>query len=61
MITSTHNVNQVNKHMSHLSSTKSKLVEQKELFHFTKVACRQVLKEAASQKQKLESDINYLN
>ena len=61
MITSTHHMNQVNKLMSHLTSTKSQLVKQKELFHSAKVARRQVVQEAESQKEKLESDIKYLN
>ena len=54
IMTSTYNVNQVNKLMSQLKSTKSQLFKQK-------VARRQVVKEAESQKEKLESDINYLN
>ena len=61
MITSTHHVNQVNKLTSQLTSTKYKLVKQKELFHSSKVASRQVVQEAESQKEKLESDIKYLN
>ena len=60
MMKSTHHVNQVNKLMSQLTSTKSQLVKQRELFHSTKVARRQVVQGAASQK-KLESDIKYLN
>ena len=61
MTTTTHNMDQVNKLTSHLTLTKSKSVKQKELFHSAKVACRQVVQEAASQKEELESDINYLN
>ena len=37
------------------------MVNQKELFHSAKIARRQVVQEAASQKEKLESDIKYLN
>ena len=51
MMTSTHNVNQNNKLMSKLTPTKSKLVEQKELFQSVNVAQRQVVQEAASQKK----------
>ena len=50
MMTSTHHVNQVNKLTYQLTSTKSQLVKQKELFHFAKVARHQVVKKAASQK-----------
>ena len=61
MITSTNHVNQVNKPTSQMTSTKFEFVKQKELFHSAKVAWRQVVKEAASQKEKLEIDIKYLN
>ena len=54
MMKSTHHVNQVNKPMSQLKSTKSQLVKQKELFHPSKVAHHQVVQEAASQKEKLK-------
>ena len=37
------------------------MVKKKELFHSTKVSLRQVVQEAASQIEKLESDIKYLN
>ena len=61
MKTHTHHVNQVNKIMSQLTLAKSQYVNQKELFHSSKVARRQVVQEAESQKEKLESDIKYLN
>ena len=44
-----------------MTSTISQLVKQKELFHSAKVASCQVVQEAASQKEKLESDIKYIN
>ena len=47
--------------MSQLTLTKSQLVNQKELFHSSKVTHRQVVQEAASLKEKIESDIKYLN
>ena len=61
MTTSKHNVNQVNKITSQMTPTTSQLVKQKELFHSAKVARSQVVQEAASQQEKLESDIKYLN
>ena len=61
MMTSTHHANQVNKLTSHLISTKSKYVKQKELFHSARVARRQVVKDAAAQIEKLDSYIKYLN
>ena len=61
MMTSTHHVNQVNKLMSHIAWTKSQLVRQKELFHSAKVSRSQFVQELASQKEKLESYIKYLN
>ena len=61
MTTSTHNVNQVNKVTSQLTLKKTQLVKQKELFHSTKVARLQVVQEAESKKEKIESDIKYLN
>ena len=54
MMKSTNNVNQVNKLTSQLTSTKSQLINQKELFHSAKVARRQVLQEASSQKENLK-------
>ena len=47
--------------MSQLTLTKYQLVNQKELFHSAKIARCQVVQEAASNKEKLESDIKYLN
>ena len=61
MITSTHHVNQVNKLMSQMTLTKYQLVKQKELFYYSKVASHQVVQYEASQKEKIESDIKYLN
>ena len=55
MIKSTHHVNQVNEITSHLTSTKSKLVNQKELFQYTKFARGRIIE------IKIESYINYLN
>ena len=60
-MTSTHHVNQVNKPTPHLTSTKSQLVKQKELFHSAEVARRQGVQGAESQRERLESDIKYLN
>ena len=57
----THHLNQINKIMSRMTLTKSQLVKQKKLFHSAKVARRQVVHDAASQKEKLEIDIKYLN
>ena len=61
IMTSTHHVNQFNKLISQLKSTKYQLFKQAELFHSAKVERRQVVQEAASQKEKPESDIKYLN
>ena len=52
MMTSTHHVNQFNKLMSHLTSTKYQLVEQKELFNSAKIARCQVVQEESSQREK---------
>ena len=47
--------------MSKLILTKYQLVNQKELFYSAKVASHQVVQYEASQKEKIESDIKYLN
>ena len=61
MMTSTHNMNQVNKLTPQLTLTKYKLVKQKGLFHSANIARRQVVQEESSQKEKLESDNKYIN
>ena len=61
MTTSTHHVNQVDKLTSQLTSTIYQLVKENELFHSANVARLQVVQEAASKKEKLESDIKYIN
>ena len=60
-MTSPHHANQVNKLMPQMTSTRYQLVKQKELFHSAKVVRRKVVQKAASQKEKIESDIKYLN